>query len=106
MYKTTNQVDQYSAAGPIRPIDGTVFLSGSSGIAMTLPAPGKSADGTTLTIISTTAQAHTVTVSAGFNGAGSGADVATFGGAVGDGLVAKAFNGVWYVVSLRNVTLG
>ena len=58
-------------------------------------------------IISTTAAAHTVTYSAGFNGSGTSGDVATFGGAIGDGFVIEAYRGVWYTSgSPRNVTLG
>jgi hypothetical protein len=60
-----------------------------------------------LTIVATTAQAHTVTFSTiGFNEAGSGGDVATFGGAKGDSMMLVARNGAWFTASLRNVTLG
>ena len=59
-----------------------------------------------LTIISATAQAHTLTyATTGFNAGGSGTDVGTFGGAKGDGLTLVAYQGVWYVMNKTNVTL-
>lgn len=64
-------------------------------------------NGLTLTIISTTAQAHTLTrATTGFNDAGASGDVATFGGAKGDNIVIVAYGGKWYVKSSVNVTLG
>lgn len=64
-------------------------------------------NGLTLTIISTTAQAHTLTrATTGFNDAGASGDVATFGGAAGDNIVIVAYGGKWYVKSSVNVTLG
>lgn len=63
-------------------------------------------NGLTLTFISTTAQAHTLTrATTGFNDAGASGDVATFGGAKGDNLVIVAYGGKWYVKSSVNVTL-
>lgn len=64
-------------------------------------------DGLTLTFISATAQAHTLTRgTTGFNDAGAAGDVATWGGAKGDGMQITAWDGKWYVNYLRNVTLG
>lgn len=64
-------------------------------------------DGLTLTFITNTANAHTLTrTTTGFNDAGSGGDVATWGGAKGDGMQITAYGGKWYVNYLRNVTLG
>ena len=64
-------------------------------------------DGVRLTFISATAQAHSLDNSAGsgFNGAGSGGDVGTFGGAIGDGITILAYQGVWLIVASTNVTL-
>ena len=64
--------------------------------------------GARLVVISVTAQTHTLTYAAGFNGAGAGADVGTYGGAIADGIVLTAIDGVWFVEpgGNTNVTLG
>ena len=91
----------------------TYILTKGSAAAITLGAPiaGKpeagGMDGFQIKFIAGSAQAHVVTnASPGFNGGGSGVDAATFGGALGDNLVLEAYNGAWYTVSTRNVTLG
>lgn len=105
---TTVSVAVAAASGAIGLRHGTVFVTAASAAALTLAAPSAGADdGKRLTIISTTAQAHTVTnTTPGFNSGGTASDVATFGTAIGNGMVVVAYNGVWYVESLRNVTLG
>lgn len=97
-----------AANGAINILDGYVYLTKAGVAAMTLADPPKDANGVTLTILALTANAHTVSNAAGsgFNGGGAGADVGTFGGAVGDKLTVTAYNGVWYVVHNTNVTLG
>lgn len=95
------------ATGAIRIREGVVILARSGGVAAaTIAAPiaGRD-DGKRLVIVAGTAQAHTVTLTGGFNGAGTGSDVATFGGAVGDALEVVAYGGNWLTVSARNVTL-
>lgn len=100
-------VTEYAANGALTIANGThnITKSASAGV-MTLAAPSAGEEGIRMLITTETAQAHTVTVTAGFNGAGSGADVATFGGAIGDCMEIIAINGKWNVISLRNVTLG
>lgn len=68
-------------------------------------------DGVTLTFVATTANANTLDNSAGsgfFSTGGSGKDVATWGGAIGDGFTIIAIAGKWYVDprGVTNVTLG
>lgn len=64
-------------------------------------------DGKILRVVSTTAQAHTLTNSdPGFNAGGSAKDVGTFGGAVGDSVELLAYNAEWIVINSVNVTLG
>jgi hypothetical protein len=100
-------VQVMTAAGAITLTSGGVVFAGTAGaLALTLANPPTTADGATLTIVATTAQAHTVTYTAGFNGGTTARDVATFGGAIGDAMQVVAYNGVWWTVSLRNVTLG
>lgn len=76
---------------------------------MTLADPTPTTDDfKELLVISATANAHTLSNAAGsgFNGGGSGTDVGTFGGAKGDNIRLVAYQGVWYVQSKVNVTLG
>lgn len=85
--------------------DKTFFVTKAGVAAMTLAAPTAGThDGVTLTFIAATANAHTLTIANGLSGAGASADVGTFGGAVGDRVVLRAWNGVWYPVINVNVT--
>lgn len=95
-----------AASGAINIRSGIVVITKSSAAAaMTLAAPTAGLDdGKVLVIDSTTAQAHTVTIANGLRGAGSSADVGTFGGAIGDGVTLYAYNGAWYPTRNTNVT--
>lgn len=93
-----------SADGAITIKDGIVVVTKGSACAMTLAAPNADDNGW-LIIDSHTAQAHTLTISGGLRGAGSGADVGTFGGAIGDGIVLYAYNGAWYPVPGTNTNV-
>lgn len=102
-----------AADGAVTQKSGTVFVTKSGVCAMTIADPVSGSpgaggdDGKRLTFISTTANAHTLTRSTtGFNDGGAGADVATFGGAKGDGLTLLAYGGKWYAENLTGVTLG
>lgn len=102
----TNQL-AYTANGALTIQTGTHLLTKAGVLAATLAAPSTAQNGTRLRIISTTAQAHTVTqTTPGFNNGSTASDVATFGGAIGDNMTVEAYNGIWHVISLRNVTLG
>lgn len=96
-----------SADGAIAVKSGIVAITKGTAAALTLASPTDvTDDGKRLLITATTAAAHTVTLTAGFNGGSTGTDVATFGGAIGDNMEIVAYGGKWLVVSLRNVTLG
>jgi hypothetical protein len=96
-----------SANGAITIEAGVVAITKATACALTLAAPSVAQNGTVMTIVATTAAAHTVTqTTPGFNNAGTSGDVATFGGAIGDSMVIVAYGGRWHTVSLRNVTLG
>lgn len=90
--------------------DGREVLSKATAAAITLAPPTAGLptvggdDGKELTIVSTTAVAHVVTCSQGFNGKGS-SGTATFGLAKGNGITLVAFNGQWYVTANVGVTL-
>lgn len=96
-----------SANGAITIENSTVFITKGTAAAMTLAAPTATThDGVRIEIVATTAAAHTVTVAtAGFNDLGAAGDVATFGGAKGDGLTVVAYQGDWYVLHRTNITL-
>jgi hypothetical protein len=86
--------------------DQTIVITKAGVCAMTLAAPTPGThDGVTLTFVSTTAQAHTLTHTEGFGGGTTARDVGTWGGAINDGMEIVAYNGVWYIKYLRNVTV-
>jgi hypothetical protein len=94
----------YLASGAIAQKSGLVTLSKAGVAAMTLADPATPADdGKTLRIVSTTAQAHTVTTIAGISGGAN--HKATFGGAIGDMLNFIAVQGKWYLLPSINQTL-
>lgn len=102
-------VVEVTADGAIAvPAVDTKYVITKAGVAaMTIVNPTDvTHDGLTLTFISATASAHTLTrATTGFNDAGGSGDVATWGGAKGDGMQITAWDGKWYVNFLRNVTL-
>lgn len=102
-------VVEVTADGAITvPTVDTKYVITKAGVAaMTIVNPTDvTHDGLTLTFITNTANAHTLTrATTGFNDAGAGGDVATWGGAKGDGMQITAWDGKWYVNYLRNVTL-
>jgi hypothetical protein len=77
-----------------------VYPAGTA-VMQALGAPGN--DGDVLLVYSTTAQAHTITTAAGkINGT---LHIATFAAAVGNYVRFYAFNGIWYVLDSKGVTL-
>lgn len=95
------------------PTYNKIFFITKAGVAaMTIVDPTSGThDGVTLTFIATTANAHTLSNAAGsgfFSSGGSSKDVATFGGAIGDGLSIIAYQGKWYIDprGVTNVSLG
>jgi hypothetical protein len=105
---------QYTAAGaialPLQGCDARANIVGSTARAMTLASPTKDLDFSRLTITSSggadgTVAAHTVTVTAGFGGAGSGYTVLTFDANGANGVDLQAQNGKWVVLSLMDGTL-
>lgn len=102
-----NAVEAGLVNGAIGIKDGLVALTKAGVAAMTLAAPTATTDdGKRLRIVATTANAHTVTqASPGLNNLGASGDVATFGGAVGDMIELIAYQGVWYITNVINVTV-
>jgi hypothetical protein len=91
-----HNVEVKAADGAILSVaGGMIIITKGTAAALTLAAPA--ADGCRLTILSTTAAAHTVTVAGGIGGAGASADVGTFGAAIGNGVSLISYNGFWWV---------
>jgi hypothetical protein len=91
--------------------EGKIAITKATAIALTLPPPTAGLptaavpgdDGKILRITSTTAAAHVITCSQGFNAKGS-SGTATFGAAKGNGMVLMAHQGQWYNVSNTGIT--
>ncbi len=96
----------YTSAGALTVQPGVQFIGSGGALAMTLAAPSKYMDGLVMVLQASTAQAHTVTYTAGFYGNTTSSDVATYGGAIGDNFVIYASNGAWRIQSLKGVTIG
>lgn len=90
----------------------THFITKAGVAALTIADPTATThDGVTLTFLSTTANAHTLSNAAGsgfFSSGGASKDIATFGGAIDDGITIIAYQGKWYIDprGVTNVTLG
>lgn len=92
--------------GAITVKNGICLLNKAGIIAATLANPTATTDDfKRLTIRSLTANAHTVTVTGGFGNGSTGEDVATFSGAIGDGLELMAYQGYWYIQGAHQVTV-
>ena len=104
-YQVPKTVTIYTDTAAIPVKAQTVILNKAGVCAMTLAAPiAVKQDGITIRVVSLTAQAHTITTPAtGING---NKNTLTFGGAIADGVTLEALNGVWYVTSATNQTLG
>lgn len=97
---------EYSASGAIDPRVSVARLTKAGVGVMTLVAPEAAQNGHIISVVSETAQAHTLTIVLGVGGVGAGGDVGTWGGAIGDTITLRADNGFWYLVGSLNVTLG
>jgi len=92
-----------SSDGAITIKSGVVIITKGSALAATLAAPTAGLlaaggdDGKVLEVYSTTAFAHTVTISGGLAGAGASADVATYGAAAANRMTLRAYNGAWHL---------
>ena len=97
----------YSGDGAIALRSHTAIITKGTAAALTLAVPTATThDGVVITVVSTTAAAHTVTATTvGFNAGDAASDVGTFGGAIGDGFSFVAYQGEWYVLNNTNVTL-
>lgn len=97
----------YAANGAISLYSHTAVVTKGTAAALTLAAPTATThDGVTITVVSSTAAAHTVTATTvGFNAGDAASDVGTFGGAIGDGFSFVAYQGEWYVLPGTNLNV-
>lgn len=96
-----------SAAGAIAIEDGVKVITASSAIALTLAAPTTAQNGTIITIMSSTAYAHTITFTGGtlVNGTTGTHTTGTCAAYVGATLRVIAYNGQWYQSGISGVTI-
>lgn len=108
-YAPTWNIASVNAAGavtvPTTKQNVFVKLKSGAGSALTIADPGYGVEGVEMILQAEDAQAYTLTNTTGFNGGGGGADVATFGGAVGDSIHIKAVSATWKVLNLTGVTI-
>jgi hypothetical protein len=84
----------------------SVILTKGSAAAITLAAPTTAQNGVHISVKSTTAFAHVLTVATiGMNDLGASGDVCTFSAAKGNSLTFEAYNGDWFVESNIGVTI-
>lgn len=98
-------ITSYADDGAIDPRESLVLLTEADTSAMTLANPSTELNGHLMTIMAAAAQAYTLTVTGGFGGGGTGEDVATFSGAIGDSITLRAVNGTWCIVGTHQVTI-
>ena len=91
------RVYSYDADGAITVAPGTHYLTKASAAAMTLANPPADQNGIVLTIASTTAAAHTVTMATAV--LGSTETVYTFGNVVGHSKTLVSYKGLWAEVN-------
>jgi hypothetical protein len=106
---TKYAIEVESASGAIAIKEGFSVITKAGVAVMTLAAPtaglpaAAGDDGRVLTIVSTTAQAHTVTTPSNkVNGAST---TLTFGAAVANFVQLIAYGGVWYVLGKTGITV-
>lgn len=95
----------YTSAGAITIMPGIQYIGSAGALAMTVANPTLLQNGMVMTLMASTAQAHTITYTAGFFGTTTSSDVCTLGGAIGDQLTIVANNLTWRPISTRNCTI-
>jgi hypothetical protein len=96
-----------AADGALPLVAGTVMVTKAGVCAMTLAAPAAANDGQRITVISTTANAHTLTATNLLEDGitGGAKDLATFAAFAGASIELEAYAAKWYVVSKNVVTI-
>jgi hypothetical protein len=96
-----------AADGALPLVAGTVMVTKAGVCAMTLAAPTTAMNGQRITVISTTANAHTLTATNLLEDGitGGAKDLATFAAFAGASIELEAYAAKWYVVSKNVVTI-
>lgn len=94
----------YTVSGAITIQPGVQFLGSGGALSMTLANPTTEQNGMIMILKASTAQAHVVTYTAGFDGRGASTDVATWTAAIGNHITVIAVSGIWWIVSISGVT--
>lgn len=103
------EITSYAVSGALTvPVYDTlaIITKSSAAAVMTLESPSIFADGTEFTIVSTTAQAHTVDYTPGFNDNTTSSNLATFTATAGNSITILAVKGLWRVKCAYGVTIG
>ena len=102
-----NIVTAYSASGALALTPGTAAITKAGVAAMTLAAPTVAQEGLTLTVVSQTANAHTITATGLIDDGVTGGSktTATFAAFAGASIVLMASNLKWAVISKNVVTI-
>jgi hypothetical protein len=94
------------ASGAMNPRLSGRFLIDKAGVAaMTLAAPNLGDDGMYLRVISTTANAHTITATGLFQDGAGHVNLATFAAQIGASVDLMALAGKWVVIRVQGVTM-
>ena len=95
------------ASGALNPHSSANYVLTKAGVAaMTLGAPTAGVDdGVVIFIMSSTAQAHTVTATGLFVDGAGHVKLATFAANIGASFSIQAYQGKWYVLGTQNVTM-
>jgi len=96
------------ASGAIDPHTAGRYMITKAGVAaLTLAAPTAGADdGLCIEILSSTANAHTLTATGLFEDGAGNVNKATWPAQIGGAIDLVAYNGKWYVQNLQSVTIG
>lgn len=95
-----------SASGAIPPnLPGRSIITKAGVAALTLAAPAFADDGMKMQIISTTANAHTITATGLFADGAGHVNLATFANQIGASITLMAYQGKWYVLAVQGVVL-
>jgi hypothetical protein len=94
------------AINPYAPNGCNIVVNSSGADAMTLAAPVSGTDDNlVISVVSNTAQAHTITSTGNLQTGGTATGVLTFAAHAGAGVVLRAYQGKWQILSNNLVTL-
>lgn len=95
-----------SVNGAINPNTAAVYMITKAGVlADTLAAPTATTDdGKVITVVSATANAHTITATNLLNTGSAANDIATFAAFAGASLTLMAYQATWYVIASNEIT--